>query len=136
MLLKIFIEHILRIIEKLAQSVVRLDGELCTFANYIKGEDASIYPYNIEPNFWWDINNAFYMFFGDGNASLIIEALKQMRKDSLGELEVVDWDTLSQYYYLVNEDLSEDALEFLKPKKKLLMRRLVKALNYKIDNII
>lgn len=132
---KIFIEHILRIIGKLSQRVVRLDGELCTFANYIKGEYAYIYPFDVEPDFWWDIDNAFYMFFGEDKVSLIQEAQKQMRKDSLGELEVVDWDTLSQYYYLVNDDLSEEALEFLKPKKKPLIRKLVKVLNTRVDNL-
>lgn len=56
-----------------------------------------------------------------------------MRQRSLGDVEVGDWDELSEYYYLENEDLNDEAKEFLKPKKVELINSLVKTLNNKIS---
>ncbi len=131
----IFREHILKIIQKLAKGRVWIDGEVCTFGDVVNGKEAKIYPFSDAPDFWWDLDNAFYMFFGDNYAKLIIEAQKKMREDSREELEVIDWDELSEYYYLTNNDLSEEALEFLSPKKRILRRQLIKVLNAHKDNL-
>lgn len=123
-----FIEHVLGILNFLISNRIMPDGELCNFCDCVRGQDILVYPYSEVPDFWWDIYNGFFMFFGDEKEHLIISALEKMKKSSLDDLEQVDWDELSRYYYLANSDLDEEALEFLKPKKRILRRQLINIL--------
>ena len=125
---KMFIEHIAQIVDELAQGKNYRLKERCTLPEYLKGERTYNYA-----NFWWDIENDFYIFFGEEKKELVLEAQRSMRERSINEVEVGDWDKLSEYYSLVNQDLSEEAKEFLKPKKSKLARQLVKTLNHRIE---
>ncbi len=124
---RMFIEHISGIVDDLAAGKNYYLKEGCTLHNYLKGVKASNYD-----DFWWDIRNDFYIFFGEQKRDLVLAAQNAMRKRSIGEVEVGDWDKLSQYYILCNPDLNDEAIAFLKPKKVRLIRRLIKTLNYKI----
>lgn len=122
-----FIEHISKIVEELATGKCYLK-EICTLPEHLNGEK----PKHRE-NFWWDIDNDFYIFFGEEKRDLVLKAEKEMRRRSLGEVEVGDWDELSEYYSTENPDLNEEAQEFLKPKKSVLIKRLVKTLSKKVE---
>ncbi len=124
---KMFIEHISEIVEELATGNCRLK-EICTLPKYLKGEKTYHYA-----DFWWDIENDFYIFFGEQKRDLVLAAQNAMRERSIGEVEVGDWDNLSEYYSLVNPDLNDEAKEFLRPKKANLVKRLVRALNNKME---
>lgn len=127
---KMFIEHISEIVEDLASG--KVNGRLkewCNLPDYLKGKERG---YNFA-DFWWDIENDFYIFFGEEKKELILEAQRSMRERSINDVEVGNWDELSQYYSLVNQDLNDEAKEFLKPKKSRLARRLVKVLNTRLE---
>ena len=125
---KMFIEHISKIVEELATGKNHHLKERCTLPKCLRGE----VPFD-KANFWWDLENDFFIFFGEEKKDYVFAAQKAMRERSLDKVEVGDWDQLSQYYSLVNQDLNEEAKEFLRPKKSKLARRLVKALQYKLD---
>ena len=58
---KMFIEHISKIIDNLiAGNLNHTLKEWCTLPQYLKGENH----YN-KIDFWWDIENDFYIFFGN-----------------------------------------------------------------------
>lgn len=123
---KMFIKYIEDIVSKLADG--SLSGYLkapCTLQQYLRGA-------NSRYDFWWDIKNDFYIFFGDKNEKLILEAQKAMRQGSINDVEIGNWDELSEYYLLTNQDLDEEAMEFLKPKKEKIVKRLVRTINNKI----
>ncbi len=124
---RMFIEHISSIVEELATGKNYHLKERCTLPNYLKGEKTYHYA-----DFWWDIENDFYIFFGEKKRDLVLEAQQAMRERSIGEVEIGDWDKLSEYYLLVNQDLNDEAKKFLSPKKFKIVKRLVRALNYKI----
>lgn len=128
-----FIEHILGIIELLMVNRVMPDGELCNFCDYIRGEENLVYPYSEVPDFWWDIYNSFFMFFGEEKEKLILSSLSKMKQQGSDVLKEADWDELSRYYYLTNSDLSEDAIEFLKPKRRVLQKQLINVLKERIN---
>ncbi len=125
---KMFIDHIKDIVDNLATNSIRLE-EYCGLAEHLKGEK-NFY----SPDFWWDIDNDFYIFFGKEKADMILEVQRNMREGSKDQVPTGDWDKLSEYYSLVNQDLSKEAQDFLKPKKSKLVKRLVKAINTKIDS--
>ena len=125
---KMFIEHISKIVEELALGNNHYLKERCTLHKYLKGEET----YD-NANFWWDIENDFFIFFGEQKRDLLLTAQKAMREKTIDKVEVGDWDKLSEYYSLVNQDLNEEAKEFLRPKKSKLIKRLVRTLNNKIE---
>ncbi len=125
---KMFIEHISKIVEELAMGRNNYLKKRCTLPEYLAGKKT--YPY---ADFWWDIENDFYIFFGEQKKDLVLAAQKSMRERSIGEVEIGDWDKLSEYYFLFNQDLNDEAKEFLKPKKSKLVKRLVRTLNYKME---
>lgn len=124
---KMFIEHISEIVEGLATGKCHLK-ERCTLPEYLKGKETYNYA-----DFWWDIENDFYIFFGEQKRDLVLTAQKAMRERFIDEVEIGDWDKLSEYYSLVNQDLNDEAKEFLRPKKSKLLRRLIRVLNNKIE---
>lgn len=130
---KIFIQHIMKIVDKLTNTRILPDYEYCNFADYIRGDESLVYPFSETPDFWWDIDNSFFMFFGEDKEKLILESQRVMKENSKGEIEEGDWDLLSRYYYLTNDDLSEETLEFLKPKRAVLQRKLIKILKRKLE---
>lgn len=127
-----FKEHISSIIHNLVEGSLNRDlQEPCYLLSYLNGKNSK---FN-KVNFWWDIENDFYIFFGEDKKELILEAHKQMRERSIGQIEIGDWDELSNYYSLVNQDLNDEAKEFLKPKKSKLAKRLVKTLNNRVEEL-
>lgn len=127
---KMFIDHIVSIVDELAQGKNYHLKEYCSLNRYLNGEQTYEYA-----DFWWDIENDFYIFFGEEKKELVLQAQKAMRERSIGDIEIGDWDKLSEYYSIVNNDLSVAARAFLKPKKSRAARRLVKALNYRINQM-
>lgn len=125
---RMFIDHITKIVEELAKGENYYLKERCTLPEYLNGEITYNYT-----DFWWDIQNDFYIFFGEEKRDLVLAAQTAMRERSIGEVEVGDWDELSEYYSLANLDLDESAQEFLKPKKSRSIKRLVRILNNKIN---
>lgn len=121
---KMFIEHISGIVDELATGKNYHLQERCTLPAYLKGERSY-------EDFWWDIENDFYIFFGDQKRDLVLAAQKAMREKSINEVEVGNWNKLSEYYSLVNQDLNDEAKEFLRPKKSKLVNRLVRTLMLK-----
>ena len=127
---RMFIEHIAEIVENLANG--SLNGNLkewCNLSDYLKGKERAYK----HANFWWDIENDFYIFFGKEKKELVLEAQRAMRERSLDQVEVGNWDELSEYYSIANQDLNDEAKEFLRPKKSKLTRRLVKVLKTKLE---
>ena len=125
---KMFIGHISRIVEDLAIGNNHHLKERCTLHKYLKGEK------NYDSaNFWWDIENDFFIFFGEQKRDLVLAAQQDMRERTVDKVEVGDWDKLSEYYSLVNQDLNDEAKEFLRPKKSKLAKHLIKVLNNKIE---
>lgn len=125
---KMFIEHISKIVEELAIGNSHHLKERCTLHEYLK--DGKNYDY---ANFWWDIENNFFIFFGEQKRDLILAAQQAMREKTINKVEIGNWDKLSEYYYLTNQDLNDDAKEFLRPKKSKLIKRLIRVLNNKIE---
>lgn len=119
---RMFIEHISGIVDKLvAGSLYHWSREFCfSLPQYMAGASNHI-------DFWWDTENDFYIFFGEENENLVLEAQKAMRQRH-SEVEVGDWDKLSEIYSLANQDLDEEAKAFLRPKKSKLIKRLVRVL--------
>lgn len=96
---------------------------------YLNGERT--YPY---ADFWWDIENDFYIFFGEQKRNIILAMQEEaLREQWIDNVKVGDWDKLSEYYSLVNQDLNDEAKEFLRPKKSKLLKRFVRTLNNKIE---
>ena len=125
-----FIEHISKIVNDLACGKLNNDlKEKCNLSDYIRGKEKS-YDY---ADFWWDIENDFYVFFGEDKKKLILEAQDAMRKRSIDQVDIGNWDELSQYYSLVNQDLPDEAKSFLRPKKSKLKKRLIKVLNTRLE---
>lgn len=125
---KMFIEHISAIVENLAKGQnLRLKAR-CDIPEYMEGKKR----YG-QANFWWDVQNDFYVFFGEEKRDLILEAVRAMRERSINEVEVGDWDQLSEYYLEENPDLNDEAKEFLSHKKDVLVKRLINALNNRIE---
>lgn len=129
---KMFKEHISKIVHGLTDgSLTKYLQEPCYLQRYLEGNKKAYE----KVNFWWDIENDFYIFFGEDKKELILEAQKQMRERSIGQVDVGNWDELSSYYSMFNQDLNEEAKEFLKPKKKELGKRLIKTLNKRIEDL-
>lgn len=128
---KMFIEHISKIVEELAEGKNYNLKVRCFLPEYLKGVRNYRYA-----DFWWDIENDFYIFFGEEKRDLVLEAQKVMRERSIGEVEVGDWDKLSEYYILANKDLNDEAKEFLKSKKNDSIKRLVRVPNNKVEQDI
>lgn len=123
---RMFIDHISKIVEELACG--KLNEKLvepCSLLQYLKGSSNG-------DNFWWDLDNDFYIFFSEENENLVLEAQKAMRQ-RLGDIVNGDWDYLSNYYSLFNPDLDSEAKAFLKPKRKDLVKRLVRVLESQIQ---
>lgn len=124
-----FNKHVSQIVEELADGSLnsRLK-EYCNLPDYLMSEKNSDCS-----DFWWDIENDFYIFFGLYHKELILEAQKAMIEKKLNNIEVGDWDELSSYYLLVNNDLDDEAKELLRLKKSKLVKRLVRTLKYQAD---
>lgn len=111
---KMFIDHISGIVDELATGSINWNlKEPCNLPGYLKGEK-DVYNY---ADFWWDIQNDFYICFGEKNMNTLIEAQEAMREASKGDVEIGDWNKLAKYYLEANPDLSDEAKEFLKPKE-------------------
>lgn len=120
---KMFIEHISGIVEDLATGKNEHLKERCTLPEYLKEKRICHHT-----DFWWDVENDFYIFFGSQKKDLVLKAQKAMRERSIGEVEVGDCDELSEYYYLANQDLNYEAKSFLLSKKSKSEKHLVKTL--------
>ncbi len=84
-------------------------------------------------DFWWDVENDFYLFLGEDKIELVRDAINKTME--YNNIYVGDWDELSKYYRLYyTQYLSEESMELLKPKKKELARRLIDIINYIKEN--
>ena len=84
----------------------------CRILNYQKGDDERV-------DFWWDIDNDYYVFFGEEKQGLIKEAEEQMREDPKLDIEEIPRERLLEYYYVANPDLKEIIGPLMEKRKKL-----------------
>ena len=125
---KMFIEHISKIVDKLVKGDTYDLHDGCDLMCYLRGRNSLI-----KNDYWLDCNNDFFIFFGKEKEQLLLETMNALRKKTIGKIEVGDWDKLSEYYSLTNQDLDSEITNFLKPKKAPLYRALVRALYKKIE---
>lgn len=117
---RMFIDHITDIVDRLANSSYGLK-EYCTLNDVIHHQDQI---FKTKDDFWWDIENDFYFFFGENHAHLIKEAQIKMLENQ--KIKLGDWDELAEYYLLKNPDLNEEAIQFLNQKKSNTIKRYIK----------
>ena len=108
-----FIQHIETIIRELMSGCLQKDlRKECRILNYQKGDDERV-------DFWWDIDNDYYVFFGEEKQGLIKEAEEQMREDPKLDIEEIPRERLLEYYYVANPDLKEIIGPLMEKRKKL-----------------
>lgn len=117
-----FHNHIKEIVDNLAWNTIRLK-EYCGLSEYLKGKAG-----DQSPNFWWDIENDFYIFFGEEKATMILELHEILLQNSDLKFKYNHWNKLSRYYLLMNPDLDEKARNFLQSKQQPLAKRLFKSI--------
>lgn len=117
---RMYINHIANIVDRLANSSYGLK-KYCTLNDVIRNYDQI---FKTKDDFWWDIENDFYIFFGEDHAHLIKEAQIKMLENK--KIKLGDWDELAEYYLLKNPDLSEEAIQFLQQKKSNSIKRYIK----------
>ena len=130
---RMFIEHVSGLVEKLVHDkYYNLYSErLRDLHRYLTGTRPIWW--NPDNNFWWDTDNDFYIFFGEEHKNMILQIQNVMRENNFCDAPVGDWDSLSEYYRLSCLDLDKEALAFLRPKKKPLIRKLMRIINNKIE---
>lgn len=79
-------------------------------------------------NFWWDIENDFYIFFGQKKESLIINMQQALLENNQGYFEEVSDKELINYYgkehpEIMNETLMNSEQEETTFVKKLFKKR-------------
>lgn len=117
---KMFIEHISNIVDRLANSSYGLK-EYCTLNDAVYNHAQT---FKTKDDFWWDIENDFYLFFGENHANLIKEAQIKMLENT--KIKLGDWDELAEYYLLKNPDLNEEVTQYLNQTKSNKMKRYLK----------
>ncbi len=126
----IFKEHIIKQAKLLAENKL-YTKESTGLPAYLKNEGN----YH-NADFWWDIENDFYIFFEQPKKELIKQAQINMLEKNKKYLDSGDWDYLSEYYSIVYQDiLDQETKEFLRPKKRVLIKRLVKSLNNRKEDL-
>ena len=113
-----FIEHIKANIDSLAKGKLRLIERSSTLYDHLSYPEAD--PRCPMSNFWWDIQNDFYIFFGEERKELISQAQEVLKKKYI-EYKMIDINSesdseLATYYLDKNKDLSNEAIEFLNSK--------------------
>lgn len=117
---KMFISHIKEILDNLALDTIHLK-EYCGLSEYLQSQTGDQLP-----NFWWDIENDFYIFFGEEKATMILELHRILFQNSDLKIKLNHWNKLSKYYLLMYPDLDEEARNFLMSKQKPLVKSLIK----------
>ena len=103
---KIFIKHITKIIKELV-----LNNKYGLY-EYMRGDGQDV-------DFWWDLGNDFYVFFGEEKKRLIEKSQAYLIKNSRLDENI---DILIDYYYVANPDLKDEIKEQFQGKRKQLIK--------------
>ena len=101
---KIFIDHIT---EKVKDLVINNRSGLY---EYMKGAEQDV-------DFWWDLGNDFYVFFGEEKKRLIEIVQDYLIGNSHYDENI---DILIDYYYVSNPDLKDKIQELLGDRKRFI----------------
>ena len=103
---KIFIKHITKIIKELV-----LNNKHGLY-EYMRGDGQDV-------DFWWDLGNDFYVFFGEEKKRLIEIVQDYLIGNSHYDENI---DILIDYYYVANPDLKDEIKEQFQGKRKQLIK--------------
>lgn len=117
-----FIDHIRENVIALANGEKNLKTRSYRLQGYMKFDKPDWRA--SESDFFWDIENDFYIFFGEDKKDLILQAVNAMREKWMDTVEVGDPNELARYYLANNRDLSEEAIEYLKSKRENILARI------------
>ena len=93
----VFFDNIKKIVNRLAVDGSGLQ-EYCTLCNHIDG-NCNLDDCNDQTDFWWDIENDFFMFFE--NTDKVMSAMDALRKRNFGYENCLAKSALSSFYVLV-----------------------------------
>jgi len=117
-----FIDYIKANIDTFAKSEAKLKERKYSLENHMNLDKSHVL-YD-KTNYWHDILNDFYIFFGEDKKDLILQAVNAMREKWMDTVEVGDPHKLAKYYLCMNPDLSEEAKEYLHSKRESVLTRI------------